>query len=66
MKVGVTGANGFIGSHLLDALISRPEIEVEPFDRGKYDLFQMESLKPFVEDKEVIFHLAGAIRFPKN
>ena len=62
MKVGVTGAYGFIGSHLLDALTSVPEVEVEPFDKERFNLLKKESLKPFVEDKEVIFHLAGVNR----
>jgi len=62
MKVGVTGAYGFIGSHLLDALTSVPEVEVEPFDKERFNLLQKESLKPFVEDKEVIFHLANVNR----
>lgn len=66
MKVGITGAYGFIGSHLLDALVSMPGVEVEPFDRSKYELFQIASLKPFVEDKEVIFHLAGVNRDTKE
>ena len=66
MKIGITGAYGFVGRHLLDALISMPEVEVEPFDKKKYSLFQMESMKPFVEDKEVIFHLAGVNRDTKE
>lgn len=66
MKVGITGAYGFVGSHLLDALISMPGVEVEPFDKRKYNLFQIESLKTFVKDKEVIFHLASANRDTKE
>ena len=62
MKVGITGAYGFIGSHLLDALTSVPEVEVEPFDKERFNLLKKESLKPFVEDKEVIFHLANVNR----
>jgi UDP-glucose 4-epimerase len=66
MKIGITGAYGFVGRHLLNALISMPEVEVEPFDKKKYNLFQMESMKSFVEDKEVIFHLAGVNRDTKE
>jgi UDP-glucose 4-epimerase len=66
MKVGITGDYGFVGSHLLDGLTSVPEVEVEPFDKGKYNLLKKESLKPFVEDKEVIFHLAGVNRDTKE
>jgi len=62
MKVGITGAYGFVGSHLMDALIPMPGVEVEHFDRERHDLFRKESLKHFVEDKEVIFHLAGVNR----
>jgi len=66
MKVGITGAYGFIGSHLLDALISISGVEVDPLDRRRHNLFQIESLRSFVEDKEVIFHLAGLNRDTKE
>jgi len=66
MKVGITGAYGFVGSHLRDALISTPGIEVEVFDREKYDLFNIESLKSFVKDKEVVYHLANVNRDTKE
>lgn len=60
MKVGITGANGFIGSHVLHYLQHKikPEI-LEVFDKNKYNLLNFESLKNFVHDKDVIFHLAG-------
>ena len=66
MKVGITGAYGFVGKHLLDALVSMPGVEAEPFDKKRHDLFQIKSLKPFVEDKELIFHLAGVNRDTKE
>jgi len=62
MKVGITGAYGFVGSHLLDALISMSGVEVEPFDKRRHNLLQIESLRSFVEGKEVIIHLAGLNR----
>ncbi len=66
MKIGVTGAYGFVGSHLLEALVSMPGVEAEPFDTMKHNLFQVESLKSFLEDKEVVFHLAGVNRGTKE
>jgi nucleoside-diphosphate-sugar epimerase len=66
MKIGVTGAYGFVGGHLLDALTLMSGVEVEPLDRKRHNLFQIESLKPFVENKEVIFHLAGVNRGTKE
>ena len=61
MNVAVTGANGFIGRHLLREL-KRKDLSVTIFDRQKHSLFKPKSLKKFVEDKDIIFHLAGANR----
>jgi len=61
LNVAVTGANGFIGRHLLREL-KRKDLSVTIFDRQKHSLFKPKSLKKFVEDKDIIFHLAGANR----
>lgn len=60
----MTGSHGFIGSNLSNELLKRDlQIDTfEEFDRGKFDLFDINSLKTFVEDKDVIVHLAGANR----
>lgn len=64
MRIGILGANGFIGSHLFYRLNETFDCEI--FDRKKYDLDIVDSMKPFVEDKDLIFHLAGANRAPNN
>lgn len=66
MRVGITGASGFVGSYLTRALAALPGVEVEELQRGKYNLFEVEGLKPFVSDKEVIFHLANVNRDTKE
>ena len=64
MRIGVTGSHGFIGSNLSNELFKSglQKRTFERFDRKKYDLFDVDSLKGFVEDKDVIVHLAGANR----
>ena len=64
MIIGITGAHGFMGSHLYDYVKTICECEV--FDRQKYDLFDIKSMKQFVENKDFIFHLAGANRAPNE
>jgi len=61
MKVGITGANGFIGWHLQCYLKTRNDIEeVRLADR---DTFAQEAeLKRFVEGIDFIVHLAGVNR----
>lgn len=60
MIIGITGAYGFMGSHLYEYMKNICVCEV--FDRQKYNLFDIESMKKFVENKDFIFHLAGANR----
>ena len=60
MIIGITGAHGFMGSRLYEYMKNISECEV--FDRQKCNLFDIESMKPFVENKDFIFHLAGANR----
>ena len=69
----VTGANGFIGSHLVEKLISekvevrclvRQTSNLQWIDRTKVsivfgDINQPESLEPAVKDVDLIYHLAG-------
>ncbi len=58
MLIGITGAHGFLGSHLCADLRSRA-CDVKVFDRGIHNLSDVASMKDFVEDVDVIFHLAG-------
>jgi UDP-glucose 4-epimerase len=68
LRIGITGSHGFIGSNLSNDLLQSglQRDAVEGFDRGKFDLFDISSLKAFVEDKDVIVHLAGANRTCAN
>lgn len=58
MKVGVTGPNGFIGSHLVQRL-KKETVSYEIFDKTKYNLFDPKTLKDFVSKCDVIVHLAA-------
>lgn len=76
MKVLVTGANGFIGSHLVEALIQkgykvkclvRKTSDLKWLDREKVklvygDITQKESLFTAVEGVDYIYHTAGIVR----
>lgn len=64
MRVGITGSQGFVGSNMRDELLRKhSNVDCfEEFDRRRHDLFRVESMKPFVEDKDVIVHLAGVNR----
>ena len=74
MKALVTGASGFIGSHLVERLV---ELGIEPyalmrktsssenlgqtkFKRIEGDLSDIESLRKAVRGMDLVFHLAGA------
>jgi nucleoside-diphosphate-sugar epimerase len=56
--IGITGAHGFLGSHLWADLRKRV-YDVKVFDRSSHNLSHIVSMKDFVEDVDVIFHLAG-------
>ena len=77
MKVGITGANGFLGNHLA-RYVANLGHEVVPFllEGTSKDLLEdvtdqvywgsvldPESLQPFVERCEVLIHLAGFNRY---
>ncbi|HIJ49852.1 MAG TPA: NAD-dependent epimerase/dehydratase family protein [Nitrospinae bacterium] len=59
MRIGVTGASGFIGSHLTGAL--KKHGKVIALSRGK-SLPSLEDLKSFVPGVELFFHLGGVNR----
>lgn len=60
MIIGITGAQGFMGSHLYENM--KKICECEAFDRQKYNLFDIGSMRQFVENKDFIFHTAGTNR----
>ena len=59
MRIGVTGAKGFIGTHLLSALKKRGKVVVLPRRKG---LPGKQELKRFVVDTDLFFHLGGVNR----
>ncbi len=63
MRIGVTGASGFIGGHLINALQALPGVSVFPFLRKRKNAPPtLKELNNFVTDKDVIYHLAGVNR----
>ncbi len=63
MRIGLTGASGFIGSHLLNALKQLPGVSVSTLSRkNKTSPPTLEELTSFVQDKDLIYHLAGVNR----
>ncbi|MFC4872844.1 NAD-dependent epimerase/dehydratase family protein [Negadavirga shengliensis] len=60
IKVGITGKNGFIGTHLFNALGLRENFECVPFERSFF--LDQAKLKEFVRRCDVIVHLAALNR----
>lgn len=58
MKVLVTGANGFLGTHLVKALSEKPDIHVLTYTRND----NPSALFTKLEGSDFIFHLAGVNR----
>ena len=59
MRIGVTGANGFIGTHLVSALKQRGRVVTLPRGKG---LPGKQDLKQFVKGTDLFFHLGGVNR----
>ena len=55
MKILITGANGFIGSHLIDRLEKSKQYEIIPWDREQGDLKQPQNFP----EVDVVIHLAA-------
>ena len=72
----VTGASGFVGSHLVDRLIkeghqvkcilrktsSRKWLEGKPVEIIDCGLFDKEALKEVLKDADYLFHIAGVVK----
>lgn len=79
MQIGITGANGFIGNHLIRSALAKGHRPAVFLQRGTSttpiedvlascdafwgDLLEPESLDPFLRRSTVIFHLAGFNRY---
>lgn len=61
-RIAVTGANGFLGKHLVNLLKKRKDVELVLFDKNKNCLFDRPSLESFLRDVDSVIHLAGANR----
>src|SRR5512143_719814 len=80
MKALLTGASGFIGSHLADALLahgysvrvllrrssSLEWLEDQRLERVYGDLFDKEALRMAVSDVDYVYHLAGLTKAKKR
>lgn len=78
MKAFVTGGTGFIGSHLVDALIAdnlyeevrclvrtnEKWLKGKPYKRFKGDLHDLEVMQKAVDGVDVVFHIAGMVKAP--
>jgi len=61
MKIAITGSTGFLGSYLVRELKNK-NTDFIVLDKEKHDLFDVDSLQSFVENADIICHLAGVAK----
>lgn len=62
MRIGITGAKGFIGKHIINALKNKKNVELFYCDLPSCDILKPGSFKKFIEGKDVIIHTAAINR----
>lgn len=62
MNIAITGAEGFIGTHLTNLLEKKRRFTLFCSDKTRHDLLELSSLEEFVLNKDVIIHLAAVNR----
>jgi UDP-2-acetamido-2,6-beta-L-arabino-hexul-4-ose reductase len=62
MKIGITGQQGFVGTHLWNTLGLQEGVERIPFERSFFD--SPNQLQDFVSECDAIVHLAAMNRHP--
>lgn len=58
-RVAITGADGFIGSRIVELLAAEGICEVRPFNHSRHNLMDPESLKILLRGCRWVIHLAG-------
>jgi dihydroflavonol-4-reductase len=79
MKAFITGGTGFIGSHLVDDLLYKSELNVSCLIRNdlkwlggknidvvKGDLFDLKAIKQGLDGCNVVYHCAGVVKAPNH
>ena len=61
LNVGITGADGFIGGNLVESLKLNKKIKIKVFDENFTKLKDINTVKNFAANLDVVIHLAGAV-----
>jgi nucleoside-diphosphate-sugar epimerase len=62
MRIGITGANGFIGQHLAARLEKHSQVQLTRFQRQSGAVPQAKDYKNFVTGQDLIYHLGAVNR----